>query len=450
MASRNFDELPPDVEVGVFWDFENVRIPSGFDATFAANKIRDAVLRYGRIVEQRLYFDSRKASEKGTDRVNLDLSGFTLVDCPTRGSKEAVDKKLIVDLMRFAYQHERHRIKCYAVLITSDGDYCYSLSCVRQLGIKTVVIYGENTHTAGALIDNTDIALTWRYEVLGDGSDLASDESDLALGTLSLAEVEGDDACAPCDRADAGKGGATMGDTLDDDSRFENAIDDALDGRHLLLCNVLKRLQMSRAQSWIHDMQVAAIFHQKRGSRQGNVADKLFYKEARDSAMHGRFIDIGRRRLATGVIENVTAQGHGQDMQALSLEIFLRLTPEGLGQLQDPFDASQKVVRDWQGDHVDPSTSPSAPTHVGEGSSSTFTSAHKSRPCRDFKPGEPESWPRGSECTFKYRSELTTRPRVLKHPCRHWNGRPGSCMFEVRNPGVKCSFFHDPHLAPGP
>ena len=52
----------------------------------------------------------------------------------------AIDKKLIVDLMAFAYQHERHRIDCFAVLITSDGDYCYSLSRVRQLGVKTVVI----------------------------------------------------------------------------------------------------------------------------------------------------------------------------------------------------------------------------------------------------------------------------------------------------------------------
>lgn len=30
----------------------------------------------------------------------IDLSGFTVVDCPTRGKKETLDKKIIVDCMK--------------------------------------------------------------------------------------------------------------------------------------------------------------------------------------------------------------------------------------------------------------------------------------------------------------------------------------------------------------
>ena len=98
-------------------------MPRGFDATEVSNLIRDILHRYephGEIVEKRLYFggfcsfrlsdplyhcdsdfttrpahaDSRKNSEIATDRVALDLSGFVLVDCPSRGQKETLDKKV--------------------------------------------------------------------------------------------------------------------------------------------------------------------------------------------------------------------------------------------------------------------------------------------------------------------------------------------------------------------
>ena len=43
------------------------------------------------------YFDSRKDSEKNVRRSKLDLGGFSLIDCPTRNTKETLDKKIIVD-----------------------------------------------------------------------------------------------------------------------------------------------------------------------------------------------------------------------------------------------------------------------------------------------------------------------------------------------------------------
>lgn len=98
---------PPNATVGVFWDYENVRIPRNVRATRAAAALRDAVLPFGQILERRVYYDSRRAAEfslRNTDsRASLDQSGFTLVDCPTRGEKETLDKKLIVDVMQFVF-----------------------------------------------------------------------------------------------------------------------------------------------------------------------------------------------------------------------------------------------------------------------------------------------------------------------------------------------------------
>ena len=74
------------------------------------------------VTEKRLYYDPDKETVSlsgggapgggglpaervsSLDRVSLDMSGFTLVDCPTRNSKETLDKKILVDIMSFAYE----------------------------------------------------------------------------------------------------------------------------------------------------------------------------------------------------------------------------------------------------------------------------------------------------------------------------------------------------------
>ena len=64
--------VPPAVDVGVFWDYENVRIPGNISASAAANRIRSAAMVHGRIVERKLYYDLKRSHEVGTDRSSLD------------------------------------------------------------------------------------------------------------------------------------------------------------------------------------------------------------------------------------------------------------------------------------------------------------------------------------------------------------------------------------------
>ena len=54
------------------------------------------------------------------------MSGFTLIDCPARGKKETLDKRMIVDILAFAWERAARRIPTCVVLITSDGDYAYT------------------------------------------------------------------------------------------------------------------------------------------------------------------------------------------------------------------------------------------------------------------------------------------------------------------------------------
>ena len=273
--------------VGVFWDYENVRIPREVRPSRAASAIRDAVLPFGQIIERRIYYDSRKASELSTNRVCLDQSGFTLVDCPTRGTKETLDKKLIVDVMHFA--HMMRKPSC-VVLVTSDGDYSYTLAKIGDLGVRTVVIYGPESTTPGVLIDNADVAMSWLHDVLPEDSD--------------------DDAAASSSAADESRGGG-VGASDDDASaspardRFQAAAHDAMDGAHVLLCHCIAELS-APSRAWVLLGHVGAAYYRKRGHGRGRVgpADRAAFSRSCSSALRGGFVETSVQETPSISLQN--------------------------------------------------------------------------------------------------------------------------------------------------
>eukprot|EP00934_Nitzschia_sp_Nitz4_P008251 Nitzschia sp. Nitz4//scaffold52_size167869//108702//109256//NITZ4_002287-RA/size167869-processed-gene-0.103-mRNA-1//1//CDS//3329554068//8241//frame0 len=128
-------------DVAIFWDFENVHIPRWCSASRATEGIRNSVAKIGKIVEKRLYFDFTR-SVSSLHRMELDLAGFTLVDCPSRNCKETLEKNLIVDVLCFVLElASRGGKACCVVIVTSDGDYSYVLARLRDFGVYTVVMY---------------------------------------------------------------------------------------------------------------------------------------------------------------------------------------------------------------------------------------------------------------------------------------------------------------------
>jgi hypothetical protein len=174
-AVVNFPSLGP-ADVAIFWDFENVRIPAWCPTSTATEGIRNKVAKYGRIVEKRLYYDSRQATEQAAPRAELDLSGFTLVDCPSRNRKETLDKKLIVDVLCFAWERVSMGAKACIVLITSDGDYSYAVARLRDIGVFTIIIYRPD-NVAKVLIDNANVVMSWEFDVLGGPPSQAEEEN---------------------------------------------------------------------------------------------------------------------------------------------------------------------------------------------------------------------------------------------------------------------------------
>jgi len=112
----------------LFWGYENA-LPASVRAADASKAILDALAPLGiRIVDRKVYYD---AAAGGPGEEELCLNGFSLVHTPRRGQKESVDKKMIVDMLGFAWERsvsERDGIKPCVVLITGDGDYAYAMN----------------------------------------------------------------------------------------------------------------------------------------------------------------------------------------------------------------------------------------------------------------------------------------------------------------------------------
>ena len=151
-------------EIAIYWDYENLPLPSLCTPVKAAKCIHNAVSKYGRIVDRRIYFDFGKINPPvGAE---LDLSGFDLVNTPTRNTKETLDKKIIADVLTFAWDCNVRRISPVVVLLTSDGDYSYILAKLRDRGVMNVVMYGKEQNVSQILVDNADVALNFEKDVL--------------------------------------------------------------------------------------------------------------------------------------------------------------------------------------------------------------------------------------------------------------------------------------------
>lgn len=340
------------------------------------NAIRTATTFYGRLWEKRIYFDSRKASEIKTDRLNLDQSGFTLVDCPTRGKKDTLDKKMIVDILGFAWERVSRGIRTCVVLISSDSDYSYTLSKLRDIGVFTVVIHGRLNVTADVLLDCCDVAMSLHH-VLHDDDILtrppnspSSSPDDVKLCShderskrsgwpfgrpgLNTANPDGTIPTIPA---------------LARESSTASSIA-AAEGAFQLLCHCVDTVQRRGVcwggsipsvhtneadddnSSWVLDTAVALVFYSKSGEhvvpsdqkhnrrRRNEDGDMTissnkagYYKIERQRAIAAGFLETGRMDLTTrNIVVCHTSGGvafpHGQ-LVKLSQELYVRLTRAG-------------------------------------------------------------------------------------------------------------------------
>lgn len=318
-------------DVAVFWDFENVKIPEWCAATKASDCLREKLLPFGRIVERKLYYDSSKKTESNfADRSDLDLSGFTLVDCPSRHNrKETLDKKLIVDVLFFAWERVTRGAKACVALITCDGDYSYTLARLQDIGVYTIIIFRPD-NVAQILVDVANVGMAWETDVLGgtvvDFGDACSAESHLAAG-------------APGDWRGVGPG---PGPGPGQGTRREYAAPipsfAAVPFRAMLQAFLAATVEEMQARqhhyetlegSWALESKVALSFYRK-----VNTRDKERYHGTKKAALKQQLVVCGRRDLQCGDTP-VVQVNPWDDRTGLSLETYFQLTAEGMERVQN-------------------------------------------------------------------------------------------------------------------
>lgn len=255
----------------------------------------------------------QKTESNFADRSDLDLSGFTLVDCPSRHRKETLDKKLIVDVLFFAWERVSRGAKATVVLITCDGDYSYTLARLQDIGVYTIIIFRPD-NVAQILVDVANVAMAWETDVLGgtvvEFGDGCSAESNLAAGT-------------PNDWR------------LGTGPRREFAASPSMAPvpfRVLLQAFLAATMEEMQArqhdhetleESWALESKVALSYYRKTNTR-----DKERYHGTKKAAFKQQLVVCGRRDLRHS--DTPVVQVKAWERDGFSLETYFQLTAEGM------------------------------------------------------------------------------------------------------------------------
>ncbi|BGP34475.1 hypothetical protein JCM10296v2_006296 [Rhodotorula toruloides] len=154
--------MPKDTVVQIFWDYENIRFPSNYDAAPALKRLRDLAHSYGVLARAAVYVETafERGNRKKELRQVLQSTGWHIIDAPHAGKKDVVDKMIMVDMCAFAFQQKSPVI----LLITADRDYAYACSTLRNHRCRIVLI--TTASAAPVLRQTADEVSDWHRDIL--------------------------------------------------------------------------------------------------------------------------------------------------------------------------------------------------------------------------------------------------------------------------------------------
>ncbi len=148
--------------LGIFWDVENIRIPSKTSGESASNMLKQALKPLGNLVLCNAYFESSDMSTMTPEkRQKLQQCGWNLMDVPHLSKKEVADKVIIVDILLFILSYSGQ--PCTICLISDDNDFSYLLARLKSFPqVKTIVISKSSNLTSM----NCDVSMRWGIDIL--------------------------------------------------------------------------------------------------------------------------------------------------------------------------------------------------------------------------------------------------------------------------------------------
>ena len=253
----------------VHWDLENLPVKRGVTISSVWLRIREHVqAQFGAILGAYAYADPQTLSlERRTELAN---SGLDLIDCKS-SKPNAVDFRIITRSFAAVVAGGSG---VATVAISGDGDFAYSLSTLRNLGLSTMLVFDMDRRE---VVNNALLQCAEHVWGLSFGGRADEPDEPLVPEMPSVA-----DAAPPApETAAAG----------DDDQCFLQAVE---------------RAPVADDGNWRNGTSVGELFHRLRGSSEGT-------KNARQA----RFRAARERMLAAGRVETRRAGG----------AVFVRIPP---------------------------------------------------------------------------------------------------------------------------
>ena len=124
------------------WDFENAPVPRGGCVSSVLGEMRRLIHdKYGALLSGYVYVDPQSLS--ALRRQEIAANGLDIIDCPHAAAKiNTVDFRIVTRALAEPARPTPSRPA--AVIVTGDGDFCYTISTLRNVGVKTQLIFDSD------------------------------------------------------------------------------------------------------------------------------------------------------------------------------------------------------------------------------------------------------------------------------------------------------------------
>ncbi|TFK42909.1 NYN domain-containing protein [Crucibulum laeve] len=156
--------------VAIFWDCASARPVSNMSGYDAVKSIASAAQTFGAIKLFKAYadFSGQTSTKMASLRLEIQMSGVSVVDIPTTGRKTLADKIMMIDMIAHAMDHAYPQT---FLVITSDKDFAYAIGVLRLRRYRVVVLSSALTHAS--LSSQASVSMDWSKE----GLDLETNEA---------------------------------------------------------------------------------------------------------------------------------------------------------------------------------------------------------------------------------------------------------------------------------
>jgi hypothetical protein len=236
--------------------------------------------QYGALLSAYVYADPQSLS--AMRRQELSASGLDIIDCSrSSGKLNTVDFRIVTRAL--AELARPNAARPAVVLVTGDGDFCYTISTLRNVGVKTLLIFDSDRR--GVVNSGMLQAAESVHGISFGGHDT---ETSLGVSEEHTPSSAAAVACTP-------------------DNENVELNDCAVESEEAILLNAIERSPPADDDGFRSSTSVGELFHRLRSTHEPNRS----LRKAAFRAARSRLVDLGRVEMRNGTMLLRKIEGGG-------------------------------------------------------------------------------------------------------------------------------------------